>query len=851
MLKAALQQYPIEWGLSSSECETATPQHELLGSGSEDSAVADSVAEGFYVYGGDMKTQKPKFRPPPGLGISGNSGPAILATIPDLANSTSPRNRTSKLPPSIATTMDVEQKRLNAEIVEAGKAPAADVWSRILGLAEAHLGSMNAINISTALHRLARASTSDASKKRRRHPVLFRMLDVAEAFAERQLQNRDKSMSANVSTILAWSCASLHLFRSSLFAALLKVASRGVAECQSYEMTNLMWAVAELCRRHADMGQEIKPAIRELVLCATPVVLKWHLDTFNLKVLTSALMSLVHFPPMDGLDHKVLISKIVLELAVRDEELASENKVIASAFHAMCKQHPQIYRDVVAVAAVNCAVKNLSQANCHIDALELFLAALKFVERVDRSRRRSGGIAKDEELKMIRKRLAEYNERTSSVLGGRLDLACDKEPSLGCLVTSPFFDAIAAFVILFNSFVVGWEVEWDAANSQENSVIQVLSSFCNFFFLLEVLLRISYFRCDFFINRERRAWNIFDLILVVLAVVDEIAVFTLGSDASSKGAVGAAKMLKMLRILRVFRVFRFFRPLARLALMIMDSIRSLLWAMFMLALITYVFAVSLTAQASLWLSEQVDTSQPGWYASLAEHSSPEVRKIHSSFGSLSWTLYTLAQTALAGVSWHEVCDPLLQVGWLPVSLLLIYISFTLLAVLNVITGVFVDNAFRSADKQHSDIIQKEVDKKEECISLIQAFFKAVDVNHNGEISLDELGFFLDDATMEAFFRTLGFDVYDKHRFMELLDVDDSGEVSYEEFLEGCMRYRGVAQGVDVHTVIRHLGRLQNSVSALHEDLAELKSPSKPWLFSVAGAGGGTVPMRMQRPVVGL
>ena len=167
-----------------------------------------------------------------------------------------------------------------------------------------------------------------------------------EAFAERQLQNRDKSMSANVSTILAWSCASLHLFRSSLFAALLKVASRGVAECQSYEMTNLMWAVAELCRRHADMGQEIKPAIRELVLCATPVVLKWHLDTFNLKVLTSALMSLVHFPPMDGLDHKVLISKIVLELAVRDEELASENKVIASAFHAMCKQHPQIYRDV-------------------------------------------------------------------------------------------------------------------------------------------------------------------------------------------------------------------------------------------------------------------------------------------------------------------------------------------------------------------------------------------------------------------------------------------------------------------------------------------------------------------------
>ena len=27
-------------------------------------------------------------------------------------------------------------------------------------------------------------------------------------------------------------------------------------------------------------------------------------------------------------------------------------------------------------------------------------------------------------------------------------------------------------MILFNSFVVGWEVEWDAANTQDNPVIQ-------------------------------------------------------------------------------------------------------------------------------------------------------------------------------------------------------------------------------------------------------------------------------------------------------------------------------------------------------------------------------------------
>ncbi|CAJ1460128.1 unnamed protein product [Effrenium voratum] len=414
---------------------------------------------------------------------------------------------------------------------------------------------------------------------------------------------------------------------------------------------------------------------------------------------------------------------------------------------------------------------------------------------------RSAGITKDHDIEAMRRRLRAFNESASRILGGRWEMNCDKGVSMVCMVSSPFFDAVAAFLILFNSFIVGWEVEWSTSSTAENPVIEALSSFCNLVFLVELILRLYAFRMDFFFNRERRAWNIFDFILVVLAVVDEISVLALGTEAST-GAVGSVKMLKMLRILRIFRVFRFFRPLARLALMIIDSIRSLLWAMFMLGLISYVFAVTLTGQATMWLTEQVDTSLPDWYDSLAHHQDINVRLIWSSYGCLGWTVYTLAQTVLDGVSWHEVLEPLFSIGWLPVSLLLLYISFTMLAVLNVITGVFVDNAFRSADKQHIDIIQREIDKKEECMSLIEAFFNAVDVNQTGEISMEELAWFLDDATMDAFFRVLGFDVYDKTSFMELLDADDNGNVSYDEFREGCMRFRGVAQGLDLHLVLR-------------------------------------------------
>ncbi|CAK9078447.1 unnamed protein product [Durusdinium trenchii] len=427
----------------------------------------------------------------------------------------------------------------------------------------------------------------------------------------------------------------------------------------------------------------------------------------------------------------------------------------------------------------------------------------------DKSRRRSAAITKESDLQQIRDRLREYNESASRILGGRMEMNCDKGVSVNCIVSSPLFDGIAAFLIMFNSFVVGWETEWFVYNTESDPTIEALSSFCNWVFFVELVLRLAAFRMDFFCNRERRNWNIFDFILVVLGIVDELSI-------ASAGTVGSVKMLKMLRILRIFRVFRFFRPLARLALMIMDSIRSLLWAMFMLALITFVFAVSLTSQASTWLMEQVDTGLPDWYSRIENHEDPTVRLVQFYYGSLANTIYTLAQTVLAGVNWHEVMEPLLQVGWFPASLQLLYISFTLLAVLNVITGVFVDNAFRSADKQQTDIIQKEVDKKEECLSLVRGFFNAVDIRQEGLIRLEDLVWFLDDATMDAFFRVLGFDCYDKHRFTELLDLDGTGTVSFEEFLEGCMRYRGVAQGVDMHLVIRDVSRLQKSVGVLQE-----------------------------------
>lgn len=61
---------------------------------------------------------------------------------------------------------------------------------------------------------------------------------------------------------------------------------------------------------------------------------------------------------------------------------------------------------------------------------------------------------------------------------------------------------------------------------------------------------------------------------------------------------------------------------------------------------------------------------------------------------------------------------------------------------------------------------------------------------------------LDDPALSAYFRVLGFDIDDARRFILLLDTDANGSVSIHEFLRGCLRYRGGATGVDMHTCLR-------------------------------------------------
>ena len=140
------------------------------------------------------------------------------------------------------------------------------------------------------------------------------------------------------------------------------------------------------------------------------------------------------------------------------------------------------------------------------------------------------------------------------------------------------------------------------------------------------------------------------------------------AGVSSLKAFRIIRITRVVRTVRLIRLFRFVLALRTLITSIFSTLKSLFWALILLALIVYVFAV-LFAQA---VDERVrDPAAPD----LTEREMLTSRRYYSS---LANTMLSLFMSIAGGVSWEEVLAPLRAISDIWVGLFLFYISFTYL-----------------------------------------------------------------------------------------------------------------------------------------------------------------------------
>jgi hypothetical protein len=368
------------------------------------------------------------------------------------------------------------------------------------------------------------------------------------------------------------------------------------------------------------------------------------------------------------------------------------------------------------------------------------------------------------------------------------------------LVTSQTFDCIIGILVFVNAVIIGIQVDHAARNRTDSipAPIRVCETLFCVIFTIEIMMRICILQKRYFYRRGKwNLWNIADFVFVLSQVTEEIITIAFEEEETFRvnwSYMRCIRVLRFIRTLRSARIVPLIKSLRTLVASIQSAASSLVWVVALLGLVVYIF--------SIWLTQIVADFQ------VQNEGNEYSEALRLYYGSLGSTMLSLYQSVTGGLDWKDAIEPLSD-GISPLLALVfcMYIAFVVLAMLNIVTGVFVHSAM-SDEKESTDIFMKQ--------NICQLFGAGPDDNGNDGVSnqalrLEDFESKLDDKIMLEYFRAIDVDPSEAKGVFELLDLDGSGSVDADEFLSGCLRLRGPAKALELELVM-------NEVRAVHKEV---------------------------------
>merc|ERR1711953_1521249 len=122
--------------------------------------------------------------------------------------------------------------------------------------------------------------------------------------------------------------------------------------------------------------------------------------------------------------------------------------------------------------------------------------------------------------------------------------------------------------------------------------------------------------------------------------------------------------------------------------------------------------------------------------------------------------------------------------------LVVYLSFTYFAVLNVVTGVFCSSAIETAQRNPEIIAHSLIDGEYQYMENLKKLFATIDEDDSGTINISEFEKLVSDEMTRAYFRALELDTSDAWTLFKLIDAGGGGKIDIDEFIGGCEALRG-------------------------------------------------------------
>mmetsp|Transcript_81507 Transcript_81507/g.253020 ORF Transcript_81507/g.253020 Transcript_81507/m.253020 type:complete len:595 (+) Transcript_81507:97-1881(+) len=393
-------------------------------------------------------------------------------------------------------------------------------------------------------------------------------------------------------------------------------------------------------------------------------------------------------------------------------------------------------------------------------------------------------------------------------------------------IMSRKYEVVSGTLILLNAVFIGWQTQFMAsrsvADARRGTPVQMhspggfIALQVAFTVLFSIELGLRWFcegLTDFFRGHDVW-WNVLDIFVVTLGIADSLLHLIIegGPQSDVLGNISVlrvARVVRVVRVARVIRVMRFFRELRMMIFSILGSMKSLAWVILILAMTFFMFGITFTSATTVFL-DTLDKFQDAGNADLVEH-----------FATLDRSILTLFMAMSGGNDWslyYHALDPLpMHQG-----LFLLYITFAVFAVVNVVTGVFVETALGANHADKEVVVHEELEAKKAYLKSMREVFDEMDEDDTGCISISEFENKLNDERVIAYFNALKLDVSDARTLFRLLDYDQSNEVNIDEFLTGCYQLQGESRSLDMKIMQCEVRALHESFTRFWDIMAEVR-----------------------------
>jgi len=440
-------------------------------------------------------------------------------------------------------------------------------------------------------------------------------------------------------------------------------------------------------------------------------------------------------------------------------------------------------------------------------------------------------------------------ETNPGALSGSIFEAPEGANRLTRFALGPFWAILCAVMIVLNTVIVGFETQFatDEAFNVESAVSynkDLMDAFelCFLAWMIFELLVNLYAQKSAFLLRKHLAWNVFDAVLIVFAIIMQIE-----SIPSSWGFMRIVRLVRFGKILRLLRIIRYLSGIRTMIISLVASTTPLLSAFGVMTIFMYVVSLLLMQGLVHNVQEVTDPFEVGrtafsFWGPVDEATRQQTIRL---YGSIGRTMMTLFMTISGGMDWGDAAEPVAKLDVYLSILWIVYSAFMTFGLTNILVGIFVESALQSIQNDKASRMTAEIDNYAKFVERLKAIFSKADDDADGTLSRTEFEFLLRDPDLVQDLKVLGIESQVDGLF-RFLDQDKTDCISFEEFEAGLWRIKGEASAVDMLMLMHEHRRTAQKISRLTHDMGRLRSsvfksqPAFPPALSQLGVVGSRV-----------